>query len=81
MYYVYILWSDTRHYIGTTSDIKRRIKEHTRWQTISTKNYKNTYLIGYFQKESKAEAMKLERMIKRNWHIEHWINHQTFIKE
>lgn len=79
MYYVYILWSDQRHYIWCTEDIDRRIEEHKRWQTASTKNYKNIILLWYFIKDSKQEASKLEKMIKKNWHIQHWINHPTFI--
>lgn len=79
MYYVYILWSETRHYIWSTQDIHRRIEEHKRWQTISTKHYKNILLLWYFTKNTKEEALKLEKMIKKNWHIDHRIHHSTFI--
>ena len=39
----------------------------------------NLELIWYFEKETKTEAIKLEKMIKRNWHIDHRIIHKTFV--
>ena len=80
MYYVYILWSDNKHYIWITQDIQRRLAEHSRGQNPSTKSYQNIHLIGYFEKELKIEAYALESIIKKNGHIEHWIKHPTFIK-
>jgi putative endonuclease len=80
MYYVYILWSDTRHYIWITEDIARRLEEHQNGKNKSTKSYSNIFLIGYFIKETRSEAHRLEKMIKKNGHINHWIDHSTFIK-
>ena len=48
MYYVYILQSKTtgKHYIGSTNDPDRRLKEHNGNQTISLKN-KGPFVIIY----------------------------------
>jgi hypothetical protein len=35
---------------------------------------------GFFPKETKTEAIKLEKMIKRNGHIQYWLHHPTFVK-
>lgn len=79
MFYVYILGSTTKHYIGVTENIERRIEEHMRWQNTTTSKLVNIFLIGYFIKDTRNEALTLEKMIKRNGHINHWINHHTFI--
>jgi predicted GIY-YIG superfamily endonuclease len=79
MFYVYILWSDTKHYIWVTNDLGRRIEEHKRWQNKTTSKLLNVFLIWHFEKQTKSEAMKLEKIIKKNGHIQHWITHNTFI--
>ena len=79
MYYVYILkWE--KYYIWYTSNIEQRLLRHKLWLCITTKRLKIHKLIWYFEKDTKTEAMKLEKMIKKNWHIKHWINHTSFIK-
>ncbi len=78
MYFVYILKWINRHYIGYTNDLKRRLAEHKRWDTITTKVLWAKTLLWYFEKETKEEAQKLEKMIKRDGHIQHWIDHPTF---
>lgn len=47
MYWVYILKSKDSNqlYIGRTSDIKRRLKEHQTLKNQSTKRYKNWKLV------------------------------------
>jgi predicted GIY-YIG superfamily endonuclease len=79
MFYVYILGSTTKHYIWVTENITRRIEEHIRWQNVTTAKLINVFLVWYFIKESKREALKLEKIIKKNGHIQHWIDHTTFI--
>ncbi len=79
MYYVYILrWN--KYYVWYTSDIDERIKSHLNWFCKTTKKLKIEELVWYFEKENKTEAIKLENIIKRNWHIEYRINHRSFVK-
>ena len=78
MYYVYVLKDQNKHYIWYTNNIQRRLSEHRRWWTETTKHMKDFTLLGYFEKNTEEEAQKLEKMIKKNWHIHHRLNHQTF---
>lgn len=67
MYTVYILKNKQsgRHYIGSTSDIIRRLEEHNRGQTFSTRYGKNNWELVYSEGyESVLEAKKRERQIK-----------------
>ncbi|MFA7717794.1 MAG: GIY-YIG nuclease family protein [Candidatus Absconditabacterales bacterium] len=80
MYYVYIIKGDKIYYTGYTSDIEKRFLKHRKGGVETTKHMGNLILIGYFIKNTKIEAMKLERMIKRDGHIDHWINHESFIQ-
>lgn len=49
MFYVYVLESinDDHWYIGKTSDLKRRLKEHNQKLNLSTKRYVPWKLIYY----------------------------------
>ena len=66
MWYVYVLKSlkDGRHYIGSTSDLDKRVLRHNRGGNISTRNRRPFELIYSEQYNTKAEAMKRERIIK-----------------
>ncbi len=66
MFFVYILKSqkDRNLYIGFTSDLKRRLKEHNSGQNRSTKfrrPLKLVYLEGYLSSE---DAKKREENLK-----------------
>ena len=78
MYYVYILKWD-KYYVWYTWNLEYRMFQHFHWLCKTTKKINVTKLVWYFQKDTKQEALKLEKMIKRDWHIEHRINHETFI--
>lgn len=67
MYYVYILKSDKKekYYIGCTSCIEKRIVEHNKGKTKSTKPYIPWKLI---YKESFVEK---KQAFKREWHLKH----------
>ena len=80
MYYVYILKGKNKHYIGYTNNLQRRMSEHKRDWTLTTSIMKDFVLLWYFEKDTKEEAQKLEQIIKKNWHIHHWIEHPTFKK-
>lgn len=80
MYYVYILKWDINHYIWYTDNVLKRFSQHQNWFTFTTRNMWNLVLLWYFEKQTKTEAIKLEKMIKRNGHIDHRITHPTFVK-
>ena len=66
MYYVYVLkQKDSEHYyIGYTSDLVRRLKQHKENLTISTKSRK-WKLLYYFSCRDKLVAIKFEKYLKR----------------
>jgi putative endonuclease len=66
MYYTYILRSiiNGRYYIGSTSNIARRLADHNSSNTHSTKPYRPWYLLYSESFETLAEARNRERVIK-----------------
>jgi putative endonuclease len=65
MYTVYILKNilSGRHYIGSTNNITRRLEEHNRGQTKSTK--KGQWILLYTEKLNNPKQAKIrERQIK-----------------
>ena len=66
MYYVYVLKSDTtgKHYIGSTGDLKTRLKQHKNNVTRSIKN-RGSYKLIYTETFTTCkEARKREKTIK-----------------
>ncbi|MCE9586467.1 GIY-YIG nuclease family protein [Candidatus Uhrbacteria bacterium] len=65
MAWLYILRSDSeRTYIGSTDDIERRLSEHLRGQTKSTRGY--LWKLVFKQEfQSHNEAAMFERRLKR----------------
>lgn len=66
MFIVYVLKSNTtgRHYIGSTNDLVRRLSEHNRGHTISTRQ-KGIWAVIYTEEcNSLLEARRRERQIK-----------------
>jgi len=65
-WFVYILRSlkDNRYYIGSTSDIEKRINCHNRGGNISTKNRRPLVLIYFEIYNTKREAFRREKIIK-----------------
>ena len=65
-FYVYILYSKShnRFYIGQTNSIKDRLNRHNSGIEKSTKPYIPWELIGYFEKQSRSDAMILEKKLK-----------------
>lgn len=69
--WVYILkWK--RYYVWYTGDLDKRLKEHKKWTTKTTKDLWNWEMVRFIKCNNKTEAIKLERKIKRWWHIERW---------
>jgi len=66
MFYVYVLisLSTDKLYIGHTNDIDRRLSEHNRGKSISTRNRGPWKLIGYITSDSRSEAMRIEKRLK-----------------
>ncbi len=79
MYYVYILkWK--KYYCGSTNNLERRIQEHLRWKTITTRLLKINELIWYYEVWTEEEAIQLEIRIKQSGHIDRRIEKDWFIK-
>ncbi|OGY45243.1 MAG: hypothetical protein A3J62_03880 [Candidatus Buchananbacteria bacterium RIFCSPHIGHO2_02_FULL_38_8] len=66
MFYTYILKSliDRKLYIGSTNDLKKRVKEHNTGLVESTKNRKPFKLIYYEAYLIENEARKREKNLK-----------------
>ena len=67
MAWAYILRSDSgRHYIGSTTNLERRLKEHRRGQKHSTKRLgDNLEIVAAVELSGLDEARALEREMKR----------------
>jgi len=67
MAWVYILRGDAgRHYIGSTTDLERRLREHRRGHTYSTRRIgDNLAVVAAVEMDSLDEARALEREMKR----------------
>ncbi len=64
--FVYILRDDNhRFYIGSTSDIKRRVKAHNNGHTQTTRNMTNPTLVLVQEYATLNDARNIERRIKK----------------
>lgn len=64
--YVYILKSsDNRFYIGSTSDLNRRLKQHKNGHTQTTRNMKDIDLVLIQEYNNLDIARKIEKRIKK----------------
>ena len=68
-YFVYILYSQKDHklYIGCTSSLENRIKEHNSRKVTATKNRVPLVIIHSEKFENKTEAFNRERFLKSLW--------------
>lgn len=67
MHYVYILQSEkdpARFYVGITSDLKRRFKEHNAGESIHTNKYTPWVLYSYTAFADQRKAEKFEDYLK-----------------
>ncbi len=66
-HYVYIIYSASRdrYYIGSTSAIEERLKRHNTGATPSTKAGRPWKVVYTEEYQSKNEALKREKHIKR----------------
>ena len=79
MYYVYILQGE-KYYCGYTNNITRRLQEHKRGKTITTKTLQVKRLVGYYRVATKEEAEQLEQKIKTSGHIQRRTTKENFEK-
>ncbi|MEW5844426.1 MAG: GIY-YIG nuclease family protein [Bacteroidota bacterium] len=63
----YILFSNSKNkfYVGSTSDLQRRLSEHNSRQTKSTKFGVPWELIYFKESDTKSNAARLESKIKK----------------
>jgi len=68
MYYVYLLVNENNEkYIGYTSDLKRRVREHQEGRSKYTSQRGSVWRLVYYEAyPSKKIALKRERVLKRN---------------
>ena len=64
MYYVYVLKSQTRLYVGRSINLKKRIKEHLQGKNWTTRRLKNLELIFYEAFKSKKDSIRREKYFK-----------------
>ena len=69
MYYVYLLLSekDSSFYIGYSSDLKRRIKQHSEGKSRATRYRRPYKLIFYEAFLDKIDAKHREEYLKSGW--------------
>jgi putative endonuclease len=67
MYYAYILRSENfpdQTYVGSTSDLRKRLAEHNAGKSIHTNKFKPWNLMAYVALPEKHIAEKLESYLK-----------------
>ena len=70
MYFTYILQSESsgRYYIGSTSDLERRLAQHNDPEyslSLTTKRFKGPWRLAHYETfETRSQAMIREKQIK-----------------
>ena len=59
-----ILQSTGRLYIGHTNNLERRLEEHNKGKSISTRNNGLWELVGFIREDTRSKAMDLEKKLK-----------------
>ncbi|MDO8444122.1 MAG: GIY-YIG nuclease family protein [bacterium] len=67
MWHVYALKGKDKIYIGSTENLKRRIQEHTKGKTYSTRRMGKLRLIFCESFVSKIDALKQEKFYKTGY--------------
>ena len=66
MFYVYVIRNTKKTlYIGTTTDLRRRVNEHNEGKSKYTSEYDNWDLVYYEAYKSKIDANDRERKLKQ----------------
>jgi len=79
-YYTYVLKSQRfdKYYIGSTSDLKKRIEFHNSSRARYTKRYQPWVLLHSEEFESRQEAVKREYELKRYKKIKYLLDSLGF---
>ncbi|USO02587.1 MAG: GIY-YIG nuclease family protein [Alphaproteobacteria bacterium] len=67
MYYVYFIQSinhSKRHYVGLTTDLKRRMTDHNSGLSIHTNKFRPWKIISYIAFVDRSKAEKFEIYLK-----------------
>jgi putative endonuclease len=69
MHYVYVIQSsrDKKFYVGSTNDLKRRVKQHNDGLVPATKRRRPLKLVYYEACISKNDAIRREKYLKTAW--------------
>ncbi len=69
MFYVYVLESlkDCSLYIGSTEDLKRRIKEHNSGESRFTNQHRTYKIICYIALPLRSDAERFEKYLKSGY--------------
>ncbi|PIQ68354.1 MAG: excinuclease ABC subunit C [Candidatus Taylorbacteria bacterium CG11_big_fil_rev_8_21_14_0_20_46_11] len=69
MFYVYVLRSekDGQLYIGFTTDLRRRVREHFSGESFATKGRLPFEIILYEAYQNETDARARERFLKTGW--------------
>lgn len=68
-YYAYVLKSnkDNKLYVGSTQDLKSRVKHHNAGSVKSTRHRRPLKLVYYKAVQTKKRAGERERYLKTSW--------------
>ncbi|MFH1561624.1 MAG: GIY-YIG nuclease family protein [Patescibacteria group bacterium] len=68
MFYVYVLKSKLtgKIYVGYSTDLKKRLTDHNRGKTRSTKDQRPWFLVYYEAYQDATDARKREASLKKN---------------
>ena len=83
MFCTYILFSETlqQYYCGQSNNLSYRLLQHNSGETLSNKHGIPWNLVGYLERETRAESMIMERKIKKRG-IKRWLqDHQHELKK
>ena len=67
MHYVYIVESESslgRYYVGSTTNVRRRVDEHNEWKSVHTAKHRPWRLAIYIAIVDRGKAFKFERYLK-----------------
>jgi predicted GIY-YIG superfamily endonuclease len=67
MHYVYMLQSDGtagQRYVGVTSDLRQRLRDHNSGKSAHTSKYRPWRLVTYVAFSERAKAEQFERYLK-----------------
>ena len=80
--YVYVIRSekDHRFYVGMTSDVSRRLKEHNSGKARSTKAYRPWVLFFFEEYPERLSARKREKYLKSGYGRK-WIKEKFILSE